>query len=344
MLWAMRSCTALVLVALASCGRLGFEPVTGDGAVDDVVDDGAAADATDDRICVGLSATCGAAGSSSCCATDDLPGGTFFRSHDMSSDGMFPARTAPATVGELRIDTYEVTVGRFRRFVAAGQGTQASPPAAGTGAHQNLANSGWSSSWNTSLVPTTVALKTALKCDPTYQTWSDAPAAFESHPINCITWYEAMAFCVWDGGYLATEAEWNYAAAGGDEQRAYPWSSPPTSTSIDATRASYACLGDGMPACSRDDLLRVGSVPAGDGRWGHADLSGNLWEWVLDWYAEPYGTPCVDCANLTDAAFRVHRGGAFRNLDTAARSATRGYDPANYRASDVGVRCARPRA
>ena len=79
-----------------------------------------------------------------------------------------------------------------------------------------------------------------------------APGANESLPINCITWYEAFAFCAWDGGFLPTEAEWNYAAAGGSEQRAYPWSNPPTSTTIDCSHANY------------DDCAAL-REPAGDG-------------------------------------------------------------------------------
>src|SRR5204863_2775333 len=116
---------------------------------------------------------------------------------------------------------------------------QAHPPADASGAHPKIAGSGWSAAWNKNLPANTAALRAAMKCHEAYQSWTDAPSSNETKPVNCLDWYSAFAFCAWDGGRLATEAEWNYAAAGGSEQRYYPWSIPPTSTAIDDSYAAY---------------------------------------------------------------------------------------------------------
>jgi len=277
--------------------------------------------------CVGLPMTCGLSGSGSCCDSLDVPGGAFDRSYDAAGDTSSGNTSFPATISSFRLDKYKVTVGRFRRFVNAGVGTQSSPPVPGAGAHTTLSGSGWDVGWNASLEANTAALIARLKCDSIFQTWTDTPAANEHRPINCITWYEAMAFCIWDGGYLPTEAEWNYAAAGGDQQRAYPWSSPPGSLTIDAFHASYSdgtnCVGDGAAGCALTDLVAVGTTPAGDGRWGQSDLAGNVYEWTLDWNVPEYSNPCVDCAATTAGVVmeRRVRGGYFGDLAKFLRRA-----------------------
>jgi formylglycine-generating enzyme required for sulfatase activity len=277
-----------------------------------------------------------------------LAGEVFYRSYDAATDD-YNDMGYPATVSDFRLDVYEVTVGRFRAFVEAGYGTQAQPPAAGSGAHGAIAGSGWDSGWNGSLAADTAALKAALKCnnDGPFQTWTDTAGANEFRPVNCVDWYTAFAFCTWDGGYLPTEAEWNYAAAGGSEQRAYPWSVPASSTTISEANASYnlggtaACRGDGVDGCSVADLVRPGSKPAGNGRWGQADLGGNVWEWTLDGYASPYANPCNNCANLADSSGRVVRGGNFYGNALYLRGARRFNVGPAVRSNFIGLRCAR---
>jgi formylglycine-generating enzyme required for sulfatase activity len=285
-------------------------------------------------------------------------GGHFDRTFD---DGAFPNSNYPATVSTFRLDKYEVSVGRFRQFVAAV--VAGWRPADGSGKHAYLNGGsglnatsagyerGWDATdWNGKLATTLTDWNAGLSCDPNFATWTASPAGGENRPVNCETWYEAYAFCIWDGGFLPSEAEWNYAAAGGggsDGQRAYPWSSPSTSTAIDCAHANYA-------SCPGTAPNSVGSEsPAGDGLYGQADLAGNVNEWNLDWYAD-YVNPCTDCANLavdralpcpvaTSTSCRVTRSGCFYNdamgllvsgryFGTVARNST---------TSSIGARCAR---
>lgn len=268
----------------------------------------------------------------------------YFRGYDVAGDPDSGTMSDPATISGFHLDRFEVTVGRFRAFVVAGLGTQTNPPAASAGAHKNVPGSGWDVSWNASLTPRLAALIAAVKCS-SLQTWTDDVANNERRPMNCVTWYEAMAFCVWDGGYLPTEAEWNYAATGGSDQRAYPWSSPANSTMLDGAHASYLdgpdCIGDGAPGCTVSDLVEAGSKPLGDGKWGHSELAGNVSEWVLDWI-DNYPANCVDCANLAPGSSRVTRGGAFDDPSDDARTAFRIGIPPATRSPTLGFRCARP--
>lgn len=298
--------------------------------------------------CEGLAPSCGPG--ESCCTSLLVPGGSFLRSYD-GHFGLDPG--FPASVSTFALDKYEVTVGRFRRFVEAGRGTQALPPAPGSGARMvNGVLYGWQELWTSELEEDPVAFVDRLRGEDLplaeFRTWRDEISDDDDRPINGVTWYEALAFCIWDGGYLPTEAEWNYASAGGAEQRVFPWSEPPSSTSIDATRASYqeidGCWGDGRPACEPSDILTVGSRPAGNARWGHSDLAGNLLEWVLDVYGE-YEIPCVDCARLAsdEPMDRSIRGGGFGSpsIEHVMSSMREGETPGT-RGPRQGIRCARP--
>jgi formylglycine-generating enzyme len=281
--------------------------------------------------CAGLPSTCGPAGDESCCGITAVPGGKYKRSYDGVD---YTDDTYPATVSNFRLDRFEITVGRFRNFVKAYPGNT---PMKDAGAHPLIPGSGWDTSWNAILAQNYTK---ELKCSLSYNTWTDGAGPNENLPINCINWYDAFAFCAWDGGRLPTEAEWNYAAAGGEEQRHYPWGSMAPSS----TYAVYDCTEDGSAAgnCALSDIAKVGSKsPAGDGSWGQADLAGSVWEWNLDWYAPSYSNPCINCAQLQPAAKRVARSGGWYLEWWYLRSGARGsHDPAN-RSYGLGARCAR---
>jgi formylglycine-generating enzyme required for sulfatase activity len=248
----------------------------------------------------------------------------------------------PATVSSFILDKYEVTVGRFRAFVEAY--TPWTPPA-GSGAKRGTASTGWGQSWSastTDLPASRDGLKAILNCYAEHQTWTDTRGANENAPINCVTWPLAFAFCVWDGGRLPTEAEWEYAAAGGDENRLYPWGSAPPSEA----RAVYLDSTAGIYGRPTDP---VGSKPLGMGCFGHLDLAGSMWEWVFDWYSISfYGTSsapreCINCANVegTNSPGRGIRGGCWQSGPRDHRAANRWRDPQATSVTDLGFRCAR---
>jgi formylglycine-generating enzyme len=240
------------------------------------------------------------------------------------------------------MDNYEVTVGRFRKFVA---GYPANKPVLKAGRNpNNPSDTGWDDFWNAQLPTDNASLLVKISCgNATNHTWTPTPDAFENYPMNCIDWYLAQSFCIWDGGRLPTEAEWNYAAAGGSEQRVYPWSSPPDSTTIDETYASYydgnGC-GGGDPSCVPVyNIIMVGSRPKGNGRWGHSDLAGNLAEWIGDWFYA-FDNPCINCTNgKPDNGWRPMHGGSFDAADYTLQTMTR-QEPLGTGAGG-GMRCVR---
>jgi formylglycine-generating enzyme required for sulfatase activity len=268
------------------------------------------------------------------------PGGSF------TFGGTIETPTVQASVSSFYLDVYEVTVARFRAFVNdydVWHVTGANPKHGDGSARMN--GSGWNSDWSSLLPANAAALRSAVKCEGPYQTWTDTIGTGgerrEEVPMNCVTWYEAFAFCVWDGGRLPTETEWEFAASGG-AGRLYPWgSSAPT-----ADLAVFGCLGDGDGAldCTLQDILAVGSKPNGAGAFGHRDLAGSIYEWVFDRRDryDRYPATCNDCANTSEGPYRARRGGDWLYDAPLLRAADRsdGGVPTN-RTEGMGVRCVR---
>ncbi|HTQ06314.1 MAG TPA: SUMF1/EgtB/PvdO family nonheme iron enzyme [Polyangiaceae bacterium] len=244
----------------------------------------------------------------------------------------------PATVSPFELDAFEVTVGRFRVFV--GQYPD-SLPALHSGANpHNPLDDGWQDSW-TSQLPATQddLIQQISSSNCTGSTWSSDPTQTDDHtnlPMNCVSWYLAQAFCIWDAGRLPTEAEWDYVAAGGEEQRTYPWSASASDVNIDPGFANYYDSGQGVP-------VPVGSYPAGKGKWGQFDLAGNVAEWVWDasQLCYPVSGACVDCGITDGYDQKTQKGGSFYDTEDLLTVVNRGGDTATNATQWVGLRCAR---
>ena len=213
---------------------------------------------------------------------------------------------------------------------------------------------GWSDAWTryvgapgaSAIAPTQPGASTVaswnsvLACSPKNATWTSSPGTNESRPQNCLSWYDLEAFCIWDGGFLPSEAEWEYAAAGGSEERIYPWGE--TAPGGSADRAAYGCLFKGSGSCSNvTNIAPAGSLAAGNGRWGQSDLSGNVWEWTFDWSGPFAPGGCVNCSKATGGADKVVRGGAFYTEAAYLPAAVRISLYPALRNDNTGGRCAR---
>ncbi|MEI9942014.1 MAG: SUMF1/EgtB/PvdO family nonheme iron enzyme [Pseudomonadota bacterium] len=288
------------------------------------------------------------------CRTIQVPSGSFKmgRSEDANGADFFATGDTdelpehPVKVSAYWLDKYEVTVGRFRRFVEAYDGV---PPSPNAGANPRILESGWHSEWDQWLPVDASALRESLAtADPTDNketaTWTDSASAGECRPINGISWYVAFAFCIWDGGRLPSEAEWEYAAAGGDEERLFPWGNTPPER-----RAVFNCSFAGGLSCTAGDLPHVGSVcPAWNGRFQHADLAGSVDEPTRDDFsarfyslAQATGTDVMNLAYTGTVSTSPKRGGGYDATGDALRSAARREVSRSERSRLVGVRCAR---
>jgi sulfatase modifying factor 1 len=296
--------------------------------------------ASSPSVCIPRSSCAGMTGTEcqggDCCESLPVPGGTF---------GMREPDALQASVSDFYLDRFEVTVGRFRRFLAAYEAWRAAGnPKAGAGANAHIADSGWDTAWSASLPASAATYRSTsgLLCNSLYPTWTDA-SVHDTLPINCVSWYTAFAFCAWDGGRLPTETEYEYAEAGGAEDRTYPWGETPVPDNVDGTYATYNCLGDGTGGCTFADILPVGSKPLGVAAFGQHDMGGSMREWVLDWSwgSSSVGPTTTNFANLVPGTERVVRSSGWEYGGIYLKSVNRdAFGPIN-RYYSLGIRCAR---
>ena len=237
-----------------------------------------------------------------------IPAGAFVMGGRVASDEQ-PIRQVE--LDGYTIDRVPVTVGRYRRFLEAIE--RDGPPVIplirrlfpGGKDHRPSA---WDTDDYRELCPT------------------------DDHPVVYVDWFDAYAYAQWVGARLPSEAEWERAARGSQDERTYPWGDEP----VDDDRAVFGRKTWGPEP--------VGARPLGASPEGVLDLAGNVWEWCLDRYdARAYDNlgprnPLLQ-VSTSPTVKAVKRGGSWTNAPGSLRVSKRGFELLKTRAANLGFRC-----
>lgn len=215
-------------------------------------------------------------------------------------------------VKDFSLGKYEVTVGEFRKFVNA------------TGFRTDAEKGGGCLVW------------TGRKYDKdSGRTWQNPGfAQSDRHPVVCVSWNDAQAYAEWLSGKTGrahrfpTEAEWEYAARGGGRKQ--KWAGTDHEADLGAY-AWFADSGEGLPQ-------PVGRKKPNS--LGLYDMSGNVWEFVQDWYDENHYRQAAreNPGGPARGEYKVIRGGSSRSPASALRTAKRYWDRPDYRSPNDGFR------
>jgi formylglycine-generating enzyme required for sulfatase activity len=242
-----------------------------------------------------------------------VPAGLFEMGSDALGDDERPVHQV--FLDDFWLDRFEVTNERFARFVAE------------SGYLTDAERAGWG--W--------------VRVDAEWEEVRSAdwrhPRGLNSnigdkldHPVVLVSWNDADAYCRWAGKQLPTEAQWEKAVRGPilGAGRNYAWGD-----TFDPARANTKEAG-------LNDTTPVGRFsPQGDSPYGAADMTGNVWEWVADWYSSNYysQSPPRNPPGPATGTFRVLRGGSWLFDEVYARTAFRHNVKPDYTYDFTGFRC-----
>ena len=275
-----------------------------------------------------------------------IPGGSFVMGSDQGLPDERPAHEVE--LDGFWIDQYEVTNADFQKFVAAtgyvtyseqvkdslvfeSPGDPVDSPAHPLSWWKLVANANWQHP----------------------QGDTDSIEGKENHPVVQVTYDDALAYCHWQSKKLPTEAQYEYAARGGHEGELYSWGSQPRhnhESMVNHWQGNFPYHDDGTDG--HNSTAPVGSFPPND--YDLYDITGNVWEWVSDWYhpnyyalsplRNPQGVPESESLdpNEPSLAKRSIRGGSFlcsenycRGFRVSARMPAEPFSSTNH----TGFRC-----
>ena len=156
----------------------------------------------------------------------------------------------------------------------------------------------------------------------------------DNHPVNCVNWSQARAFCRWAGGKLPSEAQWEYAARGGGRNVPYPWGREPAT-------CARAVMSSGGNGCGKNRTWPVCSNAAGNTSHGLCDMAGNVLEWVEDrWHNNYRRAPSSGGAwTAGSSPRRVCRGGSWNDGARGLRVTYRLNESPSLQGVYIGFRC-----